>query len=408
MNVEQQDRIMRPFMSIMRPIRLPRDIILRVVLYLIPPQALQWIRHDFHYSRYVRAPMLHEIFGTGCLPTHIDMSRYRGAVYALLEYNPGRLPSSCIARSRNHLHDTISRLHLALLNIVYWAPMSSLSRRNVIRTIEICRKHEEHWSHLRPHYPLRTYSYTSRFIISDDLSDRVLVSLEWSWHISDVIFWYAGENHLMISEPNIRDEINPEHFMATRRIENLDQNGNPWHPGYRMNGTPSSRPTTRLPACAFSIPMSAQHTQRLTQGLRRCQHANHKVHFDILNNDYCLTSHLLVGEIMTIPINTMHQITSQQQQQQPNLTNIMHTRHARRGYTITDTASHMHTADVFFSFRTHGDRRLQRTLMRHLAQIPYDDERMNGFDLMIQQRPPITPHGVHDQLAQQDLPPQNV
>ena len=84
----------------------------------------------------------------------------------------------------------------------------------------------------------------------------------------------------------------------------------------------------------------------------------------------------------------------------------MHTRHARRGYTITDTASDMHTTDVFFSFRTRGDRRLQRTLMRHLAQIPYDDEGMNGFDLMLQQRPPAVTHGAHDQLVQPNLPPQ--
>ena len=155
--------------------------------------------------------------------------------------------------------------------------------------------------------------------------------------------------------------------------------------------------------------MSAQHTQRLIQGLQRCRHANHKVHFDILNNDYCLTSHLLVGEVMTIPINTTQQITSQQQQQQQqhNLTNIMHTRHARRGYTITDTATDMHTTDIFFSFRTHGDCRLQRTLMRHLAQIPYDDEDTNGFDLMLQQRPPAIAHDTHDQLVQQNLPPQH-
>ena len=405
MNTDQRDHIMRPFMSIMRPIRLPRDLILQIVLYLIPPHALRWIRHDFHYSRHVQTPMLHEIFGAGCLPTYIDMSRYQGAAYSLLLYNPGRFSSSNIARSRNHLHDTISRLHIALLSIVYWAPTSSLSRRNVIRTIGMCRRHEEHWSYLRPHYPLRTFSFTSRFFISDDLSDRVLMSIEWSWHISDVIFWHAGDTRHIITESNIYGQIDPECFMATRHIDRLDPDGNPWHPGYLLNGTPSRHNTTHLPACAFSIPMSAQHTQQLIQGLQRCRHANHKVHFDILNNDYCLTSHLIAGEIMTIPINTTHQMTSQQQQQQQqqqqhNLTNIMHTRHARRGYTITDTASDMHTTDVFFSFRTRGDRRLQRTLMRHLAQIPYDDEGVHGFDLMLQQRPPTVPHGNHDQLVQ--------
>ena len=402
MYMDTYDRIIRlPTSGVMRPIQLPRDLILRIILYLIPPQALQWIRHDFHYNRYVRAPMLHEIFGAGCLPTYIDMSRYGGTTYTLLLYN------SCIARSRNYLHGTVSRLHIALLNIVYWIPMSSLSRGNVIRTIGICRRHEEHWSYMRPHYPLRTYSFTSRFIISDNLSNRILVSIEWNWHISDVIFWCAGDTRFMISEPNMRGQLDPERFMATRHIEHLDPNGNPWHPGYRLNGTPSRQPTTHLPACAFSIPMSAQHTQQLIQGLQRCRHANHKVHFDILNNDYCLTSHLVAGAVMTIPINDTQQMTSQQQQQQQqhNLTNIMHTRHARRGYTITDTASNMHTTDVFFSFRTHGDRRLQRTLMRHLAQIPYDDDGMNGFDLMLQQRPPTIVHGAHDQSVQPNLPP---
>jgi len=173
-----------------------------------------------------------------------------------------------------------------------------------------------------------------------------------------------------------------------------------------MNGTPSSQPTTRPPACAFSIPMSAQHTQMLTQGLRRCQHANHKVHFGILSNDYCLTPHLLAGEIMTIPINESQQATPQQQQQQQqqhNLISIMHTRHARRGYTVTSTVTNMHTTDVFFSFRTQGGRRLQRTLMRHLAQIPYDGGGINGFDLILQQRSPASEHNIHDQLIQQDL-----
>ena len=191
MYIDTYDRIIRPPTSgVMRPVQLPRDLILRIILYLIPSQALQWIRHDFHYNRYIRAPMLHDIFGAGCLPTHIDMSRYGGTTYNLLLHN------SCIARSRNYLHDTISRLHIALLNVVYWIPMSSLPRRNVIRTIGICRRHEEHWSYMRPHYPLRTYSFTSRFIVSDNLSNRVLVSIEWHWHISDVIFWCADDTRL--------------------------------------------------------------------------------------------------------------------------------------------------------------------------------------------------------------------
>ena len=62
MNTKKRDHIMRPFMSIMRPMRLPQGIFLRVVLYLIPPPPLWWIRHDFHYSRHARVPMLHEIF----------------------------------------------------------------------------------------------------------------------------------------------------------------------------------------------------------------------------------------------------------------------------------------------------------------------------------------------------------
>ena len=148
MNTNKRDHIMRPFMSIMRPIRLPQDTILRVVLYLIPPPALRWIRHYFHYSRHVRVPMLHEIFGAGCLPTHIDMSRYNCGTYVVFEHNQWRLPSSRLARSRNHLHGTIPSIRLALLNIVYWAPMPPLSHRNVIRTISICRTHEEHWSHI--------------------------------------------------------------------------------------------------------------------------------------------------------------------------------------------------------------------------------------------------------------------
>ena len=149
MNTDERDRIMRPFMSIMLPIRLPRDIILRVVLYLIPPPALQWILRDFHYSRrHVRVPMLHEVVGAGYLPTHIDMLRYNCGTDVVFERNQWRFPSSCLTRSRSYLHGTISRMHLALLNIVYWAPMSSLSRRNVIRTIEICRK---------PHYPPTSY-----------------------------------------------------------------------------------------------------------------------------------------------------------------------------------------------------------------------------------------------------------
>ena len=401
MYMDTYDQVIQlPISRVMQPVQLPQNLILRIILYLIPSQALQWIRHDFHHNRYVRAPMLHEVFGAGCLPTYIDMSRYGGTTYTLLLYN------SRIARSRNYLHDTVSQIHIALLNIVYWIPMSSLSRGNVIRTIGICREHEEHWSYIRPHYPLRTYSFTSRFIISDNLCDRVLVSIEWNWHISDVIFWFAGNTRNMVSESNMRGQLDPERFMATRHIEHLDPAGNPWHPGYRLNGTPSRRPTTHnLPACAFSIPMSTQHTQQLIQGLQQCRHANHKIHFDILNNDYCLTSHLIAGAAMTIPINDTQQIAPQQQQQQQqhNLTNIMHTRHARRGYTITDTASNMHATDVFFSFRTHGDRRLQRTLMRHLAQIPYDDDGMNGFDLMLQQRPPAIIHGAHDQSVQPNL-----
>ena len=145
--------------------------------------------------------------------------------------------------------------------------------------------------------------------------------------MSDVVVWHAGGNILLVSEPDTHGAFNPGHLMETRRIEHNDSNGNPWHPGYRMNGTPSNRPTTHLPACAFSIPMSAQHTQVLTQGLQRCQHANHKVHFGILNNDYCLTPHLLAGEIMAIPHNESQQTSSQQQQQQQqhNLTSVMHT-----------------------------------------------------------------------------------
>ena len=139
MSTNKRDHTMRPCMSIMRPIRLPQDIILRVVLYLIPPPALQWIRHDFHYSRHVRIQMLHEIFGAGCLPTHVDMSRYNCSTYVVFERNQWwRLPSSRLTRSRNHLHGKISRIRLALLNIVYWAPMSPLSRWNVIRTIVSC------------------------------------------------------------------------------------------------------------------------------------------------------------------------------------------------------------------------------------------------------------------------------
>ena len=103
---------------------------------------------------------------------------------------------------------------------------------------------------------------------------------------------------------------------------------------------------------------------------------------------------------MTVPANTPQQIMTQQQHQhQHNLTNIMHTRHARYGYTTTDTATHTHTSDVFFSFRTHGDRRLQRTLMQYLSQIPENDGDMLGFDLTLQQRLPALEHTVNDQLV---------
>ena len=425
---DKHDRIMRPFMSIMRPTRLPQDIVLRVVLYLIPLPALRWIQHDFHYSRHVRVPTLHEIFGMGCLPSHIDLSRYRGEEMSSTfinqcEHNQWRLPPSRIAPSRNHLHDTISRIHLALLNIVYWAPMSSLSRQNVIRTIKICRRHEKQWFYLRPHYPLRTYSFTSRFIICDIHSNRVLTSIEWPWHISDMTIWHACPlTHLSISEPPNGElnqtnrlsiyhppngEPNPTHSITTRHIERDDPDGNPWHPGYYLNGTPCNQPTNHLPACAFSIPMSAQHTQQLTHSIQQCRHSQYSVHFDILNNDYCLTSHLLVGQMMTIPTHSTQQTTSHQQQQQHNLTNIMHTPDARRGYTITDTATHIHTSDVFFSFRNRWDCRIQRTLMRHLAQNPHDDGNMNGFDLIVQRRPPATQHNVHNKLIQQNPPPQD-
>ena len=83
----------------------------------------------------------------------------------------------------------------------------------------------------------------------------------------------------------------------------------------------------------------------------------------------------------------------------------MHTRNARHGYTIADTATQTHTTDVFFSFRTHGDRRLQNTLMRYLSQIPEDDGDMLGFDLTLQQRSPAMGHDLHDQLVQLDPPP---
>ena len=158
-----------------------------------------------------------------------------------------------------------------------------------------------------------------------------------------------------------------------------------------MNGPPSSIANDRPPARAFSIPMSARHTQQLTQALHRLQHTNYRMHFDILNNGYCLTSYLLAGETMTVPINTPQQTMTQQQQQQQHqhsLTSIMHTRNARHGYTTTDTATHTHTSDVFFSFRTHGDRRLQSTLMQCLSQTPENDGDMLGFDLALQQRPP--------------------
>ena len=83
----------------------------------------------------------------------------------------------------------------------------------------------------------------------------------------------------------------------------------------------------------------------------------------------------------------------------------MHTRDARHGYTVADTATQTHTIDVFFSFRTHGDRRLQQTLMRYLSQVPQDDGDMSGFDLVLQQRPPAVGNDIHDQLTQLDPPP---
>ena len=148
--------------------------------------------------------------------------------------------------------------------------------------------------------------------------------------------------------------------------------------------------------------MPAQHTQQLTHALHRLRHTNYRLHFDILDNGYCLTSHLLAGEVMTVPIDTPQQTVTQHHHR---LTNIMHTRNARHGYTITDTATHAHTSDVFFSFRTHGDRRLQDTLMRYLSQIPEDDGDMLGFDLMIQQRPPPLGPMINDQLVQLNPPP---
>ena len=410
MYMDTYDRIIRlPTFSI-RLTHIPRDILLRIILCLIPLPALQWIRHNSHYDHRIRTPMLHEIFGTGHLPIYIDMTRYR-----LWMERPywQRVPLlSDIARSRNHLHDTISRIHLSLLNIVYWAPTSLMPRINMIHTIMKCREHEEHWAQLRPHYPLRTYRFTSKFIITDELDNRILATIEWSWHISDATIWHPGTNYLLAYPPYVHGELDhdyfvdddgeldPEYFMTTRLIERDDPSGVPWHPGYYMNGTPSSIANDRPPACAFSIPMSARHTQQLTQALHHLRHTNYKMHFDILNNDYCLTSHLLAGETMTVPVNTPQQIMTQQQHQhQHNLTNIMHTRHARHGYTTTDTATHTHTSDVFFSFRTHGDRRLQRTLMQYLSQIPENDGDMLGFDLTLQQRLPALEHTVNDQLV---------
>ena len=417
MHIDEHDRTMRPTTPVMRPTQLPMDIVPHIVLYLIPIPALQWIHHDSHNNRHIHEPMLHEIFGTGCLPTHIDMSRYK--LWMIRPYWQQIPLLSELARSRNHLHDTISRIHLTLLDIIYWVPQSIMSRTNMIRTITKCRIHAEHWTHLRPHYPLRTYRFTSRFIITDETDDRVLTSIEWSWHISDVIVWHPGMNYLLAYEPYMHGvldlnyftdddgHVDPEYFMETRLIEPNDPNDVPWHPGYNMDGTPSFLSNTCPPACAFSIPMSAQHTQRLTQELSRLQHTNYRIHFDILNNDYCLTSHLLADEIMTVPINTPYaqHMATQQQQHQHNLTNIMHTRDARHGYTVTDTATQTHTTDVFFSFRTHGDRRLQQTLMRYLSQVPQDDGDMSGFDLVLQQRPPAIGNGIHDQLTQLDPPP---
>jgi hypothetical protein len=103
---------------------------------------------------------------------------------------------------------------------------------------------------------------------------------------------------------------------------------------------------------------------------------------------------------MTVPINTPQQtMTQQQHQHQHNLTSIMHTRNARHGYTTTDIATHTHTSDVFFSFRTHGDRRLQRALMHYLSQTPENDGGTLGFDLALQQRPPALGPAADDQLV---------
>ena len=425
MHIDEYDRFIHPSTFTMRPTQLPRDIILRVVLYLIPLPALWWIRHDFHYHRNIREPMLHEIFGTGLLPTHIDMSRYRTWIvppvvcpnWPRIPLTPtSNTPISHLACGRNHLHDTVSRIHLALFEVVYWAPRSSISRINLIRTIKRCRTHEQHWTHLRPHYPLRTHRFTSRFIITNNLDHQILTSIEWSWHISDVVVWHPGANYLLAYETHMldelsfdsftgtNDELNPTYPMETRFIERDDPNGTPWHPGYHMNGTPSDQTNTRPPACTFSVPMTARHTQKLILGLRQHQHTDHSIHFDILNNDYCLTSHLLAGETMTIPINAPQQTTTQQQQQQQQ--NIMYTRNARRGYTVADIATHMHTADVFFSFRTHGDRRLQTTLMRHLSQAPRDNGNTTAFDLIVQRRPSGTTNDTHNQMVHLDPTPQ--
>ena len=110
-----------------------------------------------------------------------------------------------------------------------------MSRTNMIRTITRCSIHTEHWTHLRPHYPLRTYRFTSRFIITDEIDDRVLTSIEWSWHISDVIVWHPGMNYLLAYEPYMHGvldldyftdddgHVNPEYSMETRLIEPNDQ-----------------------------------------------------------------------------------------------------------------------------------------------------------------------------------------
>ena len=120
MHIDEHDRTMRPTTPVMRPTQLPMGIVPHIVLYLTPIPALQWIRHNSHNNRHIHEPILHEIFGTGCLPTHIDMSRYK--LWMIRPYWQQIPLLSDLARSRNHLHDTISRIHLTLLGIIYWVP----------------------------------------------------------------------------------------------------------------------------------------------------------------------------------------------------------------------------------------------------------------------------------------------